>query len=645
MLTLSLFSYSAYANTSDNFELLQKQRELYQQARKALSAGHLQQFKKLRGQLTDYPLLMYLDYQQVSRRLYRLPSNQVKTFLEDYPNTVLAERLTRNWLTRLGKHRRWREFLDYYDPSTTRAELQCYYLRARWNTGDKSAALQETSKLWLVGKSQPKACDPLFKEWIDAGYATPELAWRRFDLAMQAGKVSLAKYLKRFLDQPEQQLADLFVKVHYSPQLLGKTDRYQQDALKPIVLHGLKRYARYNPKQAAKLWQHYQSTHQFDPNDSEALDTRLAIQLISKSNQQLLDWLAETDPNAEKVHLLEKRLTAAISLGKWTEVSNWVPLLPEHQRNNQQWQYWLAIALTETDQPEQAALICQELAQHRSYYGFLAADHLNQAYQMQDTPVISDATVLQQVATSPAILRAEELYALNQRMDARREWYHATQAMADEEVIAAGAIAQQWGWHLQSILAMVKAESWNDLDRRFPLAYPDLIGQAAKNTGLNANYLYAVARQESAFAEKAHSSAGAMGLLQLLPSTAKQTARKAGIPYRSRYELLEPEKNINLGSLYLSQLMQDFNNNRVLASAAYNAGPHRVKRWLTRNKDTMPLTNWIETIPFHETRQYVKNVLAFSVIYAYRQGETQALIQQHEVAIAGHSQPTLARAN
>jgi soluble lytic murein transglycosylase len=636
---------TALADQPASDDTLRQQRETYQHAQKALTAGQISRFNKLRGQLDEYPLAMYLDYQKLSRRLYTLPSKGVEDFLTNYPDSLLARRLTNAWLLQLGKNRRWQEYLQYYQPAISTTRQQCYYLRARWNTGEKEAALQETGKLWLVGKSQPKACDPLFIEWIDAGYATPELAWRRFELAMQSGQVSLARYLKRFLDKPRQQLADHYIKAHYSPQLLARKSRYQKAEFEPVILHGLKRLLRYDLEETIELWRHYQRVYQFNPNDIEALESRLAVKLAGQSNTALLEWLAEIDPEAGKSYLLEKRLTAAIALGRWEEVNRWIQKLPGHLANKQKWQYWYAVASGETGQDYVAQPIYQALAQQRSYYGFLAADELKLPYQMQDMPIRSEPAILAAVQSNPAIQRARELYLLDQKMDARREWYHAIQNLTDKEIIAAGSIALEWGWHLQSVLAMVHAEYWHDLERRFPLPYRELMQQATRETGIDTNYLYAVARQESAFGERAHSTAGAMGLMQILPATAKQTARKAGIPYRNRYELLEPKKNIKLGSIYLGQLLADFNNNRVLASAAYNAGPHRVRRWLTRHENEMPLTNWIETIPFKETRQYVKNILAFSVIYAYRHGEKQALIQPHELAVAGYKSQTLAKAH
>ena len=263
------------------------------------------------------------------------------------------------------------------------------------------------------------------------------------------------------------------------------------------------------------------------------------------------------------------------------------------------------------------------LALKRGFYGFLSADILGDEYNVIDSPVQPSDELMHAIANLPAIKRAKELWEINEITWARREWYQATRNLSPSALTAAAKTAESWGWYRKSIQAMIEAKHWDDLQLRFPLAYQDQVQQAAKTTAADPTLLFAIARQESAFAYDAKSSAGALGLMQLMPATAKQTAQRAGVKKFSTRDLIRPEINIRLGSRYLDQLLNQFDGNRIFATAAYNAGPYRVKQWLSRQEPGMPFDIWIETIPFKETRHYVQNVMVFSVIYSYRLG-TQA---------------------
>jgi len=260
----------------------------------------------------------------------------------------------------------------------------------------------------------------------------------------------------------------------------------------------------------------------------------------------------------------------------------------------------------------------------------LAADLLNLDYQLVDKPIEASDQQLDQLAASAPIQRARELYIIGDELAARREWHHAISSMSDEQISIAGKRAESWGWHRDGIQAMIQVRHWDDIQLRVPLAYQEHVDIAARATAISPHLVFAIARQESAFIADARSSAGALGLMQLMPATAQQTATRAGMRV-TNHDLLQPETNITLGSRYLSQLLNEFNGNRILAAAAYNAGPTRVRQWLSKDtQNSLPFDIWIETIPFGETRGYVQNVLAYSVIYGYRLGDVKPFITEGE---------------
>jgi len=237
---------------------------------------------------------------------------------------------------------------------------------------------------------------------------------------------------------------------------------------------------------------------------------------------------------------------------------------------------------------------------------------------------------LDAIKQQKGIILTRELLHQEEYLYARREWRSATRNYNEQQWITAAHVVQQWGWHNGVITSMIRAKYWDDIDLRFPLAFQEHFETNAQETGVPIHLLYAVARQESALSHDVTSPAGAKGLMQLMPATAKQTARKNNVRYRNSNDLFKPATNIMLGSRYYKEMLQRFGNNRILASAAYNAGPHRVDRWLKETENKLPFDAWIETIPFKETRGYVQNVLAFSMIYAHHLGNHERILSETE---------------
>ena len=313
---------------------------------------------------------------------------------------------------------------------------------------------------------------------------------------------------------------------------------------------------------------------------------------------------------------------------------NWLDRLPDSHIDEDRWQYWRARSLEMTGKKEQAQVIYETISSERSFYGFLAADKLGKDYSLNNEQLDIDPELEKSVADMPAIQRASELFQLKRYLDARREWYATTRLFDENELQAAAKIAHSWNWHDRAIIALSKAKSWNDLQIRFPVKHQDQVYKNAERSEIDPAWIYAMMRQESAFMPDAISPVGARGLMQLMPATAKSVARKLKQKYPSKYELLQPEKNIRLGTAYLKEVYQRFEN-PVLAIAAYNAGPHRVKRWLP--EADMPADIWIELVPFKETRNYLKNVLAYTVIYAEKLDEKDIRMKQRMPSISADS--------
>ena len=360
---------------------------------------------------------------------------------------------------------------------------------------------------------------------------------------------------------------------------------------------------------------------------------RLAERLIKALHQQEKAALADQQLIANldivRPQLLEWRIRQAFTNQQWQDAQQWIARLPEEFQQEPRWRYWHA-RLAEQLDGDDPAQIYAELAQRRNFYGFLASERLTGNYNMDHQPVEIDETELGQLAHIPGIQRARELYYHGDTLSARREWQYASRRFSERQFQLAAELTRRWGWSNQSIVSMIQASYWNDIEMRFPLTYQQQLTQRGTELNIDSHLLLALARQESALAEDAISPAGARGLMQLMPATARQTARKHKIDYRDSKQLLEADKNIELGSRYFRELLDRFNNNRILAAAAYNAGPHRVSKWLDNSNSQLYFDAWIETIPYKETRNYVQNVLAFSAIYAHLLGNDSRILSDEE---------------
>ncbi|NNF97277.1 MAG: transglycosylase SLT domain-containing protein, partial [Halobacteria archaeon] len=241
-------------------------------------------------------------------------------------------------------------------------------------------------------------------------------------------------------------------------------------------------------------------------------------------------------------------------------------------------------------------------------------------YQFAHTPLVYQDSELADVEALPAIQRAREFYAIKRTVDARREWNYAIQRMPQPQLLKAAKLADAWGWHDRAITTLAEAKYWDDLELRFPLAHQQQVLNQAARQQINPAWAFAIIRQESAFTADARSHAGALGLMQLLPRTARDMARSLRVRKPRKSDILKIDTNIQLGVGYLKKVQDRYQGHPVLATAAYNAGPSNVKRWLPDN-GAVAADIWIETVPFKETRDYLKRVLTYTVIYEQRLGQ------------------------
>ena len=611
----------------DRFE----QRQMYLDAIHLIKTSQFSRLQKLKPQLRTYPLYPYLEYTEISYRISRQSEQDILRFVEQYKDTPLVESLLAHWLSNLAKRGKWEIFVTHYDKVTPTKKLACQHAYGLYKVGMVDQALTQAEKLWTVGFSQPDECDSIFNVWRGANGITPEIAWQRFALSLKENNKDLASYLIRFVDRQDKPFATNYRLIHLKPKTIKRYKSFKATNIRnrEIILHGVKRLSRLDPEDALLTLEKYEKLQDFNPDELEDAYTYIGVRLAGKSSD-----LALVDSLPVNLHehpkLVEARIRQNLKHGDWSNVMVLINLLPQEQQKSNRWQYWKARALglsaDEADR-EIARNVMIELSSERSFYGFVSADILQNQYNYQDEPSPVTLEQILSLEESPGIQRALELFALGERSQARREWYFSTSDFNNVERDVAARVALRWGWYKASIQTMIDAGAWNHLDHRFPIAYADTFITHARRANIPVQWSLAIARQESSFMTDAKSSAGALGVMQLMPATAKQVAAKIGVSYPNNRSLTSPDLNIRLGTNYLAQMLRKFDNNRILASAAYNAGPGRVNQWL--NPD-VPFDVWIEIIPFTETRNYVQNVLMFSSIYSRRMNERQPLIYAHE---------------
>lgn len=599
---------------------LDQQRQVYVQAQKALQKGRISDYRRLKGTLTEYPLYPYLEYAEMSRRLSRTQSQQVQEFIEHNKGTPLAARLHRRWLASLARNARWKDYVKHYTPNDGR-QLQCFYAKALLKTGEQEQAIATLNEIWLTGKSLPGACDPVIAAWHRSGKLTDDLVWARIRLAMQAGRTRLANHLGGYLSSSQRHWLTIWRKTRQNPRLEFNDTRIPGDhtIARWIRIDGLIRLARLDAIEASQRWLRLRDEYEFQTDETKRIERHLALRLLRSDDPNADYWLKTLQPANGDPRVIEWYILSALQDQDWETALAWIERLDTEEQHSERWRYWRGRVLEATGRLEEARSAYLLNANSRGYYGFLSADHAGFPYRFADRPLSFSHEELRAVEDIPAVQRARELFLLGEAVNARREWHHALSQMDNAQLLKAAQLAHDWGWHDRAIVAFGQARYWDDLERRFPLAHQEIVLKQAKRFQINPAWAFAVIRQESAFTHDARSHAGAMGLMQLLPRTARQLARSLRIPMRSRNDLLNVRTNVRLGVGYLRKVADKFDGNKVLATAAYNAGGLRVTQWLPDN-GSMAADVWVEGVPFKETKGYLKRVLSYTVIYEQRLG-------------------------
>jgi len=458
---------------------------------------------------------------------------------------------------------------------------------------------------------------------------TSEMVWARIQVAMEKRNLTLAESTARLLPPAERVWMPRWLAMHRQPQaeLLKLRYAVETPVARRIIRHGVARLAYTDPEEAMRLWEMLKERHEFFGEDKNYVLRWVGILAAQSHHPRAVEWLSAVSAEDNDETLRQWRVRAAIRNGEWKTGLRFLAMLPEPEQKEGEWRYWKARMLERSGEVTPAQALYRELAKERSYYGFLSADRAQLPYAMQHVSVQAKPEEVSATLARPGIQMAKELFTLGDTLAARRQWAWATQRLSGREMAVAAVLAQHWGWHDRAILTASKSEHLDDLELRFPVLYRDMIEASAQHNNIDADWVYGVLRQESAFVTDARSGAGALGLMQLMPQTGQSTGRRINLRLPNHGAILNIENNLKLGANYLRNVLDINGGHQVLATASYNAGPNRVRVWLP---DSRPIAAdaWVDTVPYNETRNYVKNVMAFTIVYAYRLESTLRRLQE-----------------
>jgi len=612
--------------------ILEAQDALRLKDRKRLQALSLQ------AQQSGHALAPWVDYWQLGLRLAEVGASEVEAFYARWPGSYVEDRLRNDWLLELGRRRDWPAFARDYPRFQMRddREVSCFALLSEHLAG--RPVREAARQAWLGQRDGGDGCQLLASTLLEARLLAPADLWLKLRLSVEALRPRAIKQTAALLGKPvEQALAELQDKPGSYLARKARSGSREQSELATLALM---RLAAADPEQAATLmrsrWERAlpkelaawawaqigrQAAFKLQGEASDYFEQALKLQGKNRPDwsEDTVAWIARAGLRSARWY---QTLKALDLMEAASEAKDGRELPP--------WPYWRARALLATAAPgphgaplrEEARGLLQSLAQAPQaafhYYGRLAAEELGLTPQLPPAPLPLSPAERAQAQANPGLQRALLLIAAGLRNEGNREWNFSLRGLNDRELRAAAQEACEREIWDRCINTSDRSRSEFDLAQRYPTPFRSQLTAKTREVGIDPAYVYGLIRQESRFVLDARSAVGASGLMQVMPATARWTAKKVGLAYNPEL-LKDRDFNLKIGASYLKLVLDDFAGSYAMAAAAYNAGPGRPRRW--REGPLLDAAIWAENIPFLETRDYVKKVLTHSTVYAQLLGQ------------------------
>ena len=582
-------------------------------ARDAYEANNAARLDTHARRLKGHLLEPYVAYWQLSIRIDGASPEEMRGFLALYRDSPLSERLRSEWLKSLAERGEWELFGAELPRLASRdVEITCYALRYRMLTAPE-ATLPEARSLWFLTRDLPDSCTPLLNALVTSGAIPTEDLWSRIRVSLETGRVTQARRIAEWLpagEAPERRSLERAASnpagflERVTPNLKSRADR-------ETVMFAVHRLARVAPSQAARHWTRLED--RFSPEERAYVWGMVAYLGAMRHDPAALSWYARAGDLSDVQRAWNVR--AALRARSWQDVLVAVDAMSDRERAISAWRYWKARALKELGRTDEANGILQPLATEFGFYGQLALEETGRRIAAPSTAWKPGAEELRAMGQRIGLRRALELYRLNFRTEANAEWAWAIRGFDDRQLLAAAEIARRHEVCDRAINTAERTVGLHDFELRYLAPYRDVLKAHTTELALDEAWVYGLIRQESRFITDAQSVAGASGLMQLMPETARWVAKRLGLKNWRWSQVTEVGTNVGLGTYYLRHVLDALDGQPVLASAAYNAGPTRARTW--RPETAMEGAVFAETIPFTETRLYVKNVMANATYYAH----------------------------
>jgi soluble lytic murein transglycosylase len=613
---------------------IDRQRDLFRQVYADVERGNWAAVDALsaddRALLREYTLWPDLRAAWFRATVRSTDSSDLEAFLDRHGTLKPARELRYSYslyLARSGQLDRFLHIYRAYYQGLGIARLDCVALHAEIEAGDGDRIEHRGRDLWLTGRSQTEECDPVFAYMREQQQLTEDDYRARFALAIEAREFTRARWLARSLDEAMLEQANDWLQAQSRPEQF--VDAYQHRADSALtreqLAYAVERITYRDPQKALELWNRLESAHSFPAELRHATRRHIALWTARDNLPGAYDLLTSLPLEAQDEEVMRWRARVSLRAERWTDLLNDIAMMTADERDSEQWRYWRGVALARIGRDIAARSALEPLAAERSYYGFLAADELGVAYAFDHDSLRPDESVIEVLSRRDDLLRARELFLVGLDGRGRSEWDAAVARLSTDQKTQAAVLAHRWGWHSRAIATAASVGHYDDLALRYPLPFRQSFERHATSASIPTTWAFGIARSESLFMRDVRSSAGAVGLMQLMPATGRQVARQIKVTYSGLDTLTDPHQNIRLGTTYLGSMVARYDGNHVLATAAYNAGPHRVDRWLPQS-GVVDARVWIENIPFNETRKYVRRVMAAETIFHWRlTGEMQRL--------------------
>lgn len=628
-----------------------KMREAFVQAENAFKRGdEALGFAIQREQLQGYPLNIWLNYYYLAYNIRTEKFDAVMKFIQSNEQGELSALLKDRYARYFSDQRDYEHLSQLIGPkpfdetklstlSFNQKSQMCRFYEANWPLDKVSEdAVSYATRIYLDLSKRPMSCNGLMSLFDAKGYLTDKLVLKRFESAyIKSSYAETTESLSRELQNtPFAERVSAQMKLYKDPEKLFTEVKGNDGEQHRVAVLAFKRYANLQPRAARNDFSRFIKT--FEPSETELIDIYqiFASSFLGRSyGLEDVEWVDKNLPTlAWNNTLKEQRLRRAIFFGQWNEVYVLINHLPLDMQDDINWRYWKGRAAKELGNTEEGDALLAEVAKDRSFFGFYAAQSLGLEYPFNYLKIDPNFSFPMDIANNKAAIRFLELYALDDD-NAIYEWREIAKRSPEHEAMVMAQWALQTGNISYAIDFVVSSGRWDALDYRFPIAYRDYYEHFSKETNVPLSFLYGVSRQESMLNHSIRSWAGAVGLMQVMPGTARQIAKKEKWKFGGTNTLTDPETNIKYGSTYLRWMLDRFDNNRILAAAAYNAGPNRIPRWRSHDGVYRDAAMFVECIPFNETRKYVQNVILYDSIYNFLlTGEKGELIHPHELSYA-----------